>query len=101
MDDARFISVLNAASQEHGLVMPRLREAEPPPGAFLSEWLGFLEACVRSGVALSDERWRKISVESSSPWTRFRLEADGQAAPDPDFRVGLQLLMGMLEAGER
>ncbi len=97
MNDQKFLSVLNAVSREHGFHLPVLKSGESPSSRFLEEWAGFLETCVRKGVVLSDPRWQHVTVESNSPHSRFALEAGGgDPADDSDFRVGLQLLLGML-----
>jgi len=98
VNDQQFISVLNAVSQEKGLHLPALTGNEPPSGEFLSEWALFLETCVKKGIGLSDPRWQRVSVESNSPYSLFSLEAgEGDLSSDEDFRVGLQLLLGLLD----
>ena len=59
-----------------------------------------LETCVKKGIHLSDDRWQRVSVLSKTPHTVFVLEDAGGDPGDPDFRVGLQLLMGLLEEQE-
>lgn len=98
MDDQLFLEKINEIAREHGLRLPAPRDREPTSAAFLSEWARFLEECVKNGVALSDERWPRLTVESRSPHTVFALDPHTMTAADPDFRVGLQLLMGLLEA---
>ena len=100
MDDQRFVELLNGVAGEHRLRLPALGRGESPSSAFVSDWARFLELCVKKGVSLSDVRWQRLSIAAEAPHTRFRLEASGVAEPDADFRVGLQLLMGMLEDDE-
>jgi hypothetical protein len=96
MNDQRFISILNAVSREHGLNMPLLGDDDSPTGEFLADWAHFLETCVRKGIVLSDPRWQRVTIEANAPHSRFTLEAGGDPSMDADFRVGLQLLMGLL-----
>lgn len=97
MNDQQFISILNGVSRDHALNMPVLRKADSPTGDFLAEWARFLETCVKKGVGLSDARWKRVTIESNSPHSRFMLEAGSDSTSDEDFRVGLQLLMGLLD----
>jgi len=100
MDDGLFLDKINEIARQHRLRLPAPREGEAPSAAFLSEWARFLEDCVKKGITLSDERWQRLTVASRAPHTVFALDACAQAAVDPDFRVGLQLLMGLLEGRE-
>ena len=97
MNDQKFLSILNEVSRERGFHVPALKRGESPSSRFLEDWAGFLETCVRKGVVLSDARWQRVSVETNSPHSRFALEAGGDPTDDSDFRVGLQLLLGMLD----
>ena len=100
MNDQQFISALNAVSRERGLNMPHLAGSEPPTGEFLAEWAEFLETCVKKGIGLSDPRWQRVTIESNTPHSRFMLGAGGAPSMDADFRVGLQLLMGLLDRND-
>jgi hypothetical protein len=100
MDDELFLAKLNDIAREHTLRLPASREGEAPSAAFMIEWARFLEDCAKNGIALSDERWPRLTVESRSPHAIFSLDERTSAAADPDFRVGLQLLMGLLEGRE-
>jgi hypothetical protein len=100
MDDELFLQRVNEIGRDHGLRLPAPRDGEAPSTAFLSEWARFLEDCVKKGIALSDERWSRLTVESRTPHTVFALDPQPTAAADPDFRVGLQLLMGLLQGRE-
>jgi hypothetical protein len=97
LDDDVFLRKINDISRRNRLKLPTVKPGELPPASFLEEWAKFLEDCVRSGVTLSDERWQHLTVTSRSPHTVFSLEATGEVSSDPDFRVGLQLLMGLLD----
>jgi len=95
MDDRQFLSNINKIAAEHRLRLPLIDES-PPSGDVISAWAGFLELCVKRGIKLSDERWARLMIEKQKPVTVFELQGSGGQAPDADFRVGLQLLMGML-----
>ena len=97
MNDQQFLSILNAVAREQRFHLPVLKPGESPSSGFLEDWAGYLETCVRKGVVLSDVRWQRVSIESNTPHSRFALEAGGDPAEDADFRVGLQLLLGMLD----
>ncbi len=97
MNDQRFLTILNTVSRERGFYMPVLKSGESPSSGFLEDWAEFLETCVRSGVGLSDPRWQRVTIESNTPHSQFALEAGGEPTEDSDFRVGLQLLLGMLD----
>jgi hypothetical protein len=97
VNDTQFITILNAVSRDRGLHLPVLTAGQSPSGEFLAEWAQFLETCVRKGVGVSDPRWQRVAVESNAPCSRFTLEAAGETGSDEDFRVGLQLLLGMLD----
>jgi hypothetical protein len=97
MNDQRFLSILNAVSRERGFHMPTLKTGESPSSGFLDDWAEFLETCVRKGIGLSDPRWQRVAIESNSPHSQFALEGGGDPSEDADFRVGLQLLLGMLD----
>ena len=100
MNDQQFISVLNRVSQEMRLQMPILEAPESATSEFLGEWAAFLEGCVKRGLGLSDDRWQRVAIESNTPHSRFTLDAAEDLSRDSDFRVGLQLLLGMLDRGE-
>ena len=103
LDDDAFVTRINEISRKNRLRLPALKSGELPSAAFLAEWAKFLEECVRKGVALSDDRWRRLTVKTKSPHTVFALEESSAVRVDPDFRVGLALLMGLLDeqnAGE-
>lgn len=96
LDDEVFLGKINEISRRNRLSLPAVKAGQLPPSAFLAEWAKFLEDCVRNGVPLSDERWQRLTVKSRVPQTVFSLEASSDTGSDPDFRVGLQLLLGLL-----
>jgi hypothetical protein len=102
MNDNQFISILNTASREHELVL-HAGQGEHPSGALLHAWARFLEACMQKGVDLGDPRWQHVALSEGAPYARFALQAAGRtpADKDPDFRVGLQLLLGLLGGHDR
>lgn len=101
MDDQRFVRKLNAITREHGLVLPTLGPNEAPSSAFLAVWAKFLEICVKQGFSLSDDRWQHLAIDQKQRHSHFRLETEGQGRTDEEFRIGLQLLMGMLGDKEK
>jgi hypothetical protein len=96
MNDKEFTGTLNTLSRELGLVMPTLQEDEAPPDGFLADWAHFLESAVKRGVKVSDPRWQRLTVVSNAPCVRFDIQGVNKR-PDSDFRIGLQLLVGMLD----
>lgn len=96
MDDERFIATLNNITSQSRLRLPVIDES-PPSGEAVSAWAAFLQQCVKRGLKLSDPRWGRVTIEQHKPVTVFELRGSSSEAPDTDFRVGLQLLMGMLE----
>ncbi|UCH85581.1 MAG: hypothetical protein JSW50_07820 [Candidatus Latescibacterota bacterium] len=100
MDDTNFIKQINEIARQNQLKLPTVGKGDLPPTEFLDDWALFLETCVRSGIQLSDDRWQRVAVLSRTPHTVFVLEDSDGEARDPDFRVGLQLLMGLLEEQE-
>lgn len=101
MNDTHFLSILNAISRQHELTFPVGSATESPTGALLDAWARFLEACIERGVDLGDPRWQRVALGEATAHTEFTLEAtqDGPGDSEADFRVGLQLLLGLL--GER
>jgi hypothetical protein len=95
MNDKVFISRLNEITKEHGLKLPILDDKEPA-SAELSSWARFLELCVKKGISLGDARWNRVTIKNDTPQTKFVLEGGDSTPLDSDFRVGLQLLLGML-----
>ena len=97
MDDKTFVTQLNNIARDNSFKLPVLGRDESPDGKFISDWALFLELCVKKGLSLADSRWQQLHVEAAAPHTRFSIETSGApSTEDADFRVGLQLLMGML-----
>jgi hypothetical protein len=97
MRDDQFIAKLNRVLAEQGGELPALEGSGPPDGHTLTFWADFLRACVRAGVELSDPRWAQLTVVRRGKHTELALDPQEQPEPDDAFKVGLQLLMGMLE----
>lgn len=100
-DDRQFLKIINDIAREQGFVLPALDKNSSPSSDVVSTWATFLQACVRQGITLSDTRWERIVVNQRRRTSVFSLTAgpggEVARADDPeDFRVGLQLLMGML-----
>ena len=95
LDDHQFLVRINREAARAGQPLPPLAGQSPDT---LRVWGAFLEACLRSGISLSDQRWERVSVSSREPVTAFELGSGGpeRDEEDDDFRLGLQLLMGML-----
>ena len=98
MDDDLFIIKINEIARKNHLKLPALRSGELPSSEFLDVWGKFHEDCVKKGIALSDDRWQRVTVKSKLPHTSFALEHGSGEQADGDFRLGLQLLRGLLEA---
>jgi hypothetical protein len=96
MDDEHFITTLNRVTSENRLRLPVIDES-PPSGDTISAWAEFLQLCVKRSIKLSDPRWGRVTIDKHKPTTVFELQGAAVEQSDPDFRVGLQLLMGMLE----
>ncbi len=97
MDDELFVSKINEFARKNHLKLPALKTGDLPSSDFLGVWAVFLEDCVKSGIALSDDRWPRVKLKSSTPETVFMLDGPSDESADPEFRVGLQLLVGLLD----
>jgi len=95
MDDSQFTNILNRLSHEKRIDIRRFH-SKTPKGADVSSWVDLLQSAIREGVALSDPRWRRLTVENRRDRTVFALRAADQTEPDEDFRLGLQLFMTIL-----
>ena len=94
LDDHQFLIRINREAARAGQPLPPLAE---PSSETLRVWGAVLEACLRKGISLSDRRWGQVSVASRAPVTAFHLDTARPAQDDDDdFKLGLQLLMGML-----
>jgi len=96
MNDDQFLKNINRITAENGLRLPMIGEA-PSPSAEVSAWAEFLELCVKNGIKISDQRWRRLAFARQKPVTVFELQGPSSEPSDTEFRVGLQLLIGMLE----
>ena len=96
MNDAQFLKSINRITAEHGLRLPAIGDAASKREE-VSAWAEFLELCVKNGVKISDPRWRRLAFAKQKPVTVFELQGASSEPSDSDFRVGLQLLIGMLE----
>ncbi|HEU4929635.1 MAG TPA: hypothetical protein VFU38_07370 [Candidatus Krumholzibacteria bacterium] len=97
LDDRRFVAILNDAFSSSQLDL----SAPPDPAnpAYIAAWAGFVRACVARGVEVGDRRWERLTVHVEDGRGRFRLTDDSEpkeTADEPDFGVGLALLMSLL-----
>jgi hypothetical protein len=95
MEDDQFVAKLNRIAGERRLALPGVDAAAPSAEA-VAAWAGFLEACVRRGIRLSDPRWKRLTLSQAQPVAVFTMGPGAPGNRDADFRVGLQLLVGML-----
>lgn len=96
MEDEQFIVNINKITADNRLRLPLIDES-PPSGDAISAWAEFLRLCVKSGIKLSDSRWQRVAINKQKPVTVFELQGTSFEPRDSDFRIGLQLLMGMLD----
>ena len=95
MENDQFIRKINRILAKGGTALPPLDGATATDSHAVAAWAGFLEECVRSGIQLSDPRWQRLRVVRDAPVTELALE--GEDAPhDEEFKLGLQLLVGIL-----
>ncbi len=97
MNDAKFLSILNSITQEHRLKLSVLTRDKPPSSEAITAWATCLEQCIKQGIELSDPRWQRVTIVSNKKFTTFAIEAGSEKVDDGEFRIGLQLLMGMLD----
>jgi len=101
MTDNQFLAIINKIAAENRLRLPLPEQSAFSPVEISTEalaaWASFLENCVKRGVKLADERWSRVVIKNDKPATVFALDGTRGAAPDPDFRIGLHLLMRILE----
>ena len=96
MDDAQFIARINRILGESGSELPFPSPAEVPDGGAVARWAAFLEACVKAGIQLSDARWQQLTVVRHGSVVELELDPSHNSDTDDEFKVGLQLLMGLL-----
>jgi hypothetical protein len=101
MDNEQFVAKLNRILTERHLKLPQLDRTTSPSAEVVAVWAAFLRECVKSGIHISDPRWRQLSLVRRGPVTQFVLDAPEAGEPDDDFKVGLKLLMGMLGGADR
>lgn len=95
MDNDQFVARINRILTERKLSLPLVEGDEAGDVTAVSAWAGFLQDCVRAGIQLSDPRWQRLRVARKTPVTQLELDADSQAPPDDEFKVGLALLMSL------
>jgi hypothetical protein len=100
MDNEHFIARINRLLAERGTELPLMEPDSTPDSDAVAAWAAFLQACVKSGIQLSDPRWSQLRVVRRSPVTQLALEAGDTKGRDDEFKVGLQLLMGIFGAGD-
>lgn len=96
MDSDQFVAKLNRIAADLPGELPVLDGQKAPSSGVIAAWAAFLQRCVKAGIHISDERWQSLSMTRRGGVVEFSLEQPGHGEPDEDFRVGLQLLMGML-----
>ena len=96
MNDAKFLTILNSVTQQHQLKLAVLSKNKPPSSEAVLAWATCLEQCIKQGIELSDPRWQRVTISSSKEFTTFALEEGVDEVDDGEFRIGLQLLMGMM-----
>lgn len=102
MNDAQFLSTLNTITQGHKLKLPLLSADKAPTSDDVAVWANCLQLCVKQGISISDPRWKRLKVKRMArDFTIFELEKSSEEEPDEDFKVGLQLLMGMMDQYEQ
>jgi hypothetical protein len=99
MDDDVFISKLNEITREYRLKLPILEGGREPKGSELEVWARFFELCLKKGISLGDQRWKRVKMETSGSRAVFSLEGTRAEAADSDFRVGLKLLLSLFGEG--
>lgn len=102
MNDAQFLSTLNAITHDHKLKLPLLSAGKAPSSEDIAVWASCLQLCVKQGISISDPRWKRVKVRRTAKnFTIFELDKTSEEEPDEDFKVGLQLLMGLLDQYEQ
>ncbi len=96
MDNDQFITRINRILGESGTTLPFPAPAETPDSEAVARWAEFLKACLKSGIQLSDPRWQQLTIVRHGSDVELTLESAGSGEPDDEFKVGLQLLMGLL-----
>ena len=97
MDDRRFVAVVNGAIASTRLDLSATPDPLDP--GYIAAWAAFVRACVAGGVEVGDSRWARLTVRVEDNEPRFRLTdepATSESPDEPDFGVGLALLMSLL-----
>ncbi len=97
IDDRRFVEILNEVWDASGLDWDRA--PAPSDAAGVAAWTAFLRASAERGIAIGDPRWEHLEIRHLDGRPRFHLpdEVTSTASPEePDFGVGLALLMSLL-----
>ncbi len=95
MTDQQFLKTINTSLRTAGVNLQDLVESKSDDSSALKVWAEFLEECVRHGVKLGDERWQRLTAADGATATAFSLLSGTERPADDDFRLGLQLFMGM------
>ena len=102
MNDAQFLTTLNAITHDNTLKLPFLSADTTPSSEDVAVWANCLQLCMKQGISISDARWKRVKMKSSTKkFTIFELEETAEQEPDEDFKVGLQLLIGTIDEYEQ
>ena len=98
-DDRRFVAIVNDAIASSRLDLSAAPDPLDP--GYIAAWAAFVRACVARGVEVGDPRWARLTVRLEDDQPRFRLTDDSapresESEDEPDFGVGLALLMSLL-----
>ena len=102
MDDRRFVACLNEVLVTSSLDLAA--PADPLDPGYIAAWAEFVRACVARGVEVGDTRWGRLTVAMEDGEPRFRVNDESpkeDESGEPDFGVGLALLMSLLGRDKR
>ena len=97
MDHRRFVAIENGAISSSRLDLSATPDPLDP--GYIAAWAAFVRACVARGVEVGDSRWARLTVCVEDDQPQFRLSdetATSESPDEPDFGVGLALLMSLL-----
>lgn len=100
MDDRCFLETLNRLSRERNLMLGRLGSGSEISVEEMDRWATFLGWCMNEGISLADARWQQVRVAPAGGHSEFHLQVSEPVGHDSNFRVGLQLLIGVLTGYE-
>ncbi len=100
MNNREFLDTLNRISRKRRLSLGRLGSGSEASVEEMDRWATFLGWCMNEGISLGDARWRRVRVMPCDGHSEFQYEGAEPAGHDSDFRVGLQLLIGVLTGYE-